>query len=94
MNNTQPSTQDAIDNLDEVENTMHLRSDAEIERLINETEDTLQALMQELKRRQHEGQRKNINELDEYLENADTSLQALRKFIAMALKEIRGGSGS
>lgn len=92
MNNTEPtqSTQDAIDALDEVADSAHLRSDADIERLINETEETMQALMAELKKRQESAQHKNIDCLDEHLENADTSFKALRNFIAMALKEIRG----
>lgn len=46
--------------------------------------------MQELKKRQEDGQHKNIDDLDVHLENADTSFKALRNFIAMALKEIRG----
>lgn len=84
------STQAAITALDQVAGGLHLRSDEEIEQLINETEEALQALMQELKNRQQSGQHKNIDHLEAHLENADTSFKALRNFIAMALKEIRG----
>lgn len=86
------STQAAITALDQVADELHLRSDEEIEHLINETEEALQALMQELKKRQQSGQHKSIDYLEAHLENADTSFKALRNFIAMALKEIRGGS--
>lgn len=81
-----------ISALDKIAENVSLKSDAEIDQLISETEQTLHALMGELKKRQADQQHKDIDNLEEYLDEADTSFKALRKFIAMALKEIRGQS--
>lgn len=84
------NTVSQISTLDEIADNVAIKSDVEIERLILETEETLAALMSELKRRQVDQQHKDIDNLEEHLSNADTSFKALREFISMALKEIRG----
>lgn len=86
---TPESTNVQIDTLNEIESNVSVKSDAEIALLIEETEDTLAALMNELKRRQADAQHKDIDNLDDHLKNADTSFKALKEFIAMALKELR-----
>lgn len=79
-----------IDVLNEIESNIAMKSNDEIEWLIKETEETLQALMNELKNRKNKGLHKDIDNLEEYLNNADTSFKSLKDFIAMALKEIKG----
>lgn len=86
---TLESTHTQIDALNEIESNVAMKSNEEIEQLIGETEDTLQALMSELKKRQENKMHKDIDNLDEYLEQADTSFKSLKDFIVMALKEIR-----
>lgn len=76
--------------LDNISDNVSLKSNEDIDELIKETQDTLSALMNELKRRQQDGIHKDIENLDVYMEEADTSFANLRKFIAMALKELRG----
>lgn len=87
---TPENTTEQIDVLNKIESNVAMKSNDEIELLIKETEDTLQALMSELKRRQNDELHKDIDNLEEYLKNADTSFKSLKDFIAMALKEIRG----
>lgn len=82
-------TKSAIDALDKIADNAHLKTDEEIDRLIKETEETLTALMGELKRRQADTQHKDIDNLEDHLAQADVSFKALRNFIALALKEIR-----
>lgn len=88
-NEMNPNTVEQISTLDEIADNVAIKSDAEIEHLITETEETLSALMNELKRRQEDKRHKDIDNLEEHLNNANTSFKALRDFIAMALKEIR-----
>lgn len=83
-------TNKAISALDKITENVGLKSDEEINRLISETEQTLHALIGELKKRHADMQHKDIDNLEEHLDEANTSFKALRKFIAMALKEIRG----
>lgn len=87
---TPENTTEQIDVLNKIESNVAMKSNDEIELLIKETEDTLQALMSELKRRQNDELHKDIDNLEEHLKNADTSFKSLKDFIAMALKEIRG----
>lgn len=84
------NTNEQIDVLNEIESNVAMKSNEEIARLIKETEETLQALMGELKSRQNDGLHKDIDNLEAYLQDADTSFKSLKNFIAMALKEIRG----
>ncbi|WP_296403126.1 hypothetical protein [Psychrobacter sp.] len=85
------STVDQIHILDDISENVSLKSNEDIDKLIKETEETLTSLMGELKRRQQDDMHKEIDHLEEYMEEADTSFKNLRKFIAMALAEIRGG---
>lgn len=85
------STTEQISTLDSIAENVAIKSSEEINQLIKETEETLSALMEELKRRQQDNMHKEIDHLEEYMEEADTSFKNLRKFIAMALAEIRGG---
>lgn len=87
---TPENTNKHVDALNEIESNVGMKSIEEIELLIKETEETLSALMNELTRRQHDAQHKDIEYLEKHLENADTSFKALKNFIAMALKELRG----
>lgn len=89
-NNFNQSTANQINALDEIADNVAIKSDEEIGRLIQETEETLTALMNELKKRQESEMHKAIDNLDEHMANADTSFKALRDFIAMALHELRG----
>lgn len=84
------TTNEQVDTLNEIEHNVSLKTDAEIELLIKETEETLQSLMTELKKRQEDVQHKDIDDLENHLEHADISFKAIKNFIAMALKEIRG----
>lgn len=83
------STVEHINTLDEISSSVELKSNEEIDRLIKETEETLSSLMGELKRRQEDEMHHEIENLDMYMEEADVSFKNLRKFIAMALAEIR-----
>ncbi|WP_019672411.1 hypothetical protein [Psychrobacter lutiphocae] len=78
-----------LNTLDDIAGNVAIKSNEEINKLIKETEETLAALMAELKRRQTDQMHDEIEHLDEYLEEADVSFKNLRKFIAMALAEIR-----
>lgn len=88
------TTQKAIKALDKISGSAHLKTDDEINHLIQETEETLNTLMAELKRRQEDAQHKDIDNLEDHLAQADVSFKALRNFIALALKEIRDGKTS
>lgn len=79
----------AIKAMNKMVNSLHLQSDEDIETLVAKTETALKALMDELKRRQDDEQHRNIDYLDEHLENADTSFKSLRRFIAMAMNELK-----
>lgn len=79
-----------VDMLNDIEISVAGKTEEELELLVTETEETLQTLMNELKRRRHKALHKDVDNLDEYLEQADTSFKSLKNFIAMALKEIRG----
>lgn len=89
-NTLNESTVNQIHALDEIADKVAIKSDAEIERLITETEETLSALMDELKRRQMDKQHKDIDNLEAHLHNAHINFKALREFMMMALKEIGG----
>lgn len=87
---TDKSTVEQIKVLDNILENVSLKSNEDINALIKETQDTLSALMDELKRRQQDGLHKDIENLDVYMEEVDSSFANLRKFIEMALKELRG----
>ncbi|SUD91723.1 hypothetical protein [Psychrobacter phenylpyruvicus] len=83
------NTVEQINTLDKISSNVELKSNEEINRLITETEETLSALMGELKRRQEDKMHHEIENLDVYMQEADISFKNLRKFIAMALAELR-----
>lgn len=87
---TDKSTVEQIKVLDNILENVSFKSNEDINALIKETQDTLSALMDELKRRQQDGLHKDIENLDVYMEEVDSSFANLRKFIEMALKELRG----
>lgn len=83
------TTSTYINCLNDIENAVSNMSTDELETLATETQETLDALMNELKKRQAEKQHSEIDNLEEHLQNADISFKSLKDFIAMALKEIR-----
>lgn len=87
---TAPGTDQQINSLNAIEHSVSMKTNEEIEILIEETEETLQVLMDELKKRRDKRLHKDIDNLDEHLKNADISFKSLKDFIAMALKEMRG----
>lgn len=86
---TPENTDKQIDTLNEIESNVSMKTNEEIELLIKETEETLQTLMNELKKRQNKGLHKDIDNLEEHMNNANTSFKSLKDFIAMVLKEIK-----
>ncbi|WP_434353334.1 hypothetical protein VH441_09085 [Psychrobacter sp. HD31] len=78
-----------INTLDEIADNVAIKSDDEINRLIEETEETLTALMDELKSRQANKMHNAIDNLDAHMTEADSSFKALRSFVNMALQELR-----
>lgn len=82
--------EDEIDALDHIAEYASLRTNDEIHSLIQETEQTLNSLVSELRRRQLEAQHRDIDHLEEHLAHAESNFAALKNFVALALKEIRG----
>ncbi|MCB1756912.1 MAG: hypothetical protein KDJ38_15420 [Gammaproteobacteria bacterium] len=57
--------------------------------LIQETESTLTDLKAEMERREEGEQESAINNLDDYMKNAELSLQSIRDFLAILLEDFR-----
>jgi Mg2+ and Co2+ transporter CorA len=56
--------------------------------LIEETEITLDQLKNELRRREQANQSAAIDHLEDYMTNAELSLQSIRDFISQLVKEL------
>lgn len=64
-------------------------STAELRRLIDETEQSLQELREELQLRQEDKQHQEVERLDEYMKHAELSLTSIRDFVTNLVSEMR-----
>lgn len=70
-------------------NDFSLVSTAQLRRLIDETEQSLQDLREELESRQQSAQHQQVEQLDVHLKHAELSLASIRDFILQVLSDLR-----
>lgn len=61
----------------------HAFSNERLSRLIDETQETLAELKEEVERRREAAQDREIENLDQHMEEAELSLSALRDFVRL-----------
>lgn len=63
-----------------------------LHKLIADTQETLTKLKEEVERREEAQQNREIDNLDVHLETAELSLEKIKSFIAMLLRERKKGT--
>lgn len=58
-----------------------------LNKLVRETQETLEELKQEVTRREMEQKNHEIDELESHMEHAELSLKTIRVFVSMLLKD-------